>query len=103
MSEFCSRIVNKIGSWWGTIGWFLFAGSLILPFLSRSPDAVTLMMIWMGTVLLLFAWWIIDLIDQQVEWWRVLIGMGMLACGVLPRGGLLIIACWVIYWMRVRE
>ena len=59
--------------------------------------------VWWVLVLLTALWWNIDVIDQQVPAWQVALGGVMLTIGFFPRGGLLILACWVIYWTRVRE
>lgn len=108
MLDFCERIVEKMGSSWGTVGWALFVLFLVSPFFiaagaqgQASNAGVWLIPISCGALLL--AWWVIDAVDQQVAPWKVLVGLVMLGIGCLPRGGILTIAAWVIYWLRVRE
>ena len=101
MRELCSRVVEAVGDFWGYIGWILFISFILMPFyVAGSPDALSGLII-IG--MLLLAWWLIDLVYQLVPWWMVLAGIAMLVIGTLPRGGILSVACWVIYWMKVRE
>ncbi|MHB1001552.1 MAG: hypothetical protein ACYC27_20115 [Armatimonadota bacterium] len=53
--------------------------------------------------LLLLIWWVIDAIDQAIPAWQVVTGIMMIIASMLPRGGVLFIASWVIYWTRIRE
>jgi hypothetical protein len=102
MSELCSNIVEKLESVWAVIGWGLFALWFLGPFFAQASggDPVGLMIV---SGALLAVWWLIDVVDQQVAVWQVVLGMVMLGIGLLPRGALLSIACWIIYWTRVRE
>jgi hypothetical protein len=101
MRDLISRIISAFGSSWGTIGWMLFLGMLIIPYFVYhhpvGPGAIGLLAI------LTMAWWIMDVVDQDVRWWVILTGIIMILISLLPRGGILTIACWVIYWTRVRE
>lgn len=101
MRQLCSTIVESLDTGWTYLGWVLFMGVMFLPFLiTYSEFGHTVL----STVTVMLAiWWIIDVTDQQIPWWQVAIGMVMLYIGTLPRGILLFIACWVIYWTRVRE
>lgn len=102
MRDLCSNIIARCGSWWGELGWCLFGSLVFLPlFCLNSPDLFPWVLL--GLSLLLALWWGIDAIDQEVAVWQVLLGLTMLAIGFLPRGGLLTLACWVIYWQKVRE
>ena len=100
-SEACSRLIESFGGSWPIIGWALFAGWFFSPYF--APDAQIAMAAYMGLGLLGLIWWTIDALDQQVAGWQVLIAAIMIAIGLLPRGGLLLIAAWIIYWTRVRE
>jgi len=101
LGELSSYIVERFGSAWGFLGWLLFALWYLIPILSAGiPHAP---MIWWGITLLILLWWTIDLNDQQVAGWQIAVGLVMLTIGFLPRGGFLILACWVLYWTRVRE
>jgi len=100
MRQLCNSVVEIIGSWWILIGWMLFFCVLIIPFVMHSNQDF---FVWLTILGLLSIWWIIDLIDQEVAFWKVLVGLAMLVIGCLPKGSFLIVACWVIYCMRVRE
>ena len=101
MGEWCSRVVEKWESSWAHVGWALFVGFLLLPFcLNTSPFFPVILGVLGGLLLL---WWLVDVVDQQVPLWMVCVGVIMLGIGFLPRGGLLSIACWIIYWTKVRE
>jgi hypothetical protein len=102
MSELCSRIVEKLDTTWPVIGWALFIGWFLGPYFSAG-SAASFYSVMLGFGLSLLIWWLIDVIDQQVAGWQILLGIVMLGIGVLPRGGLLSIAAWIIYWTRVRE
>ena len=102
MSEVCSRIVEKLDSSWPVIGWALFVGWFLGPYFSGGTiGAYFAVMVGFGVPLLV--WWLIDVVDQQVAIWQILLGLVMLGIGFLPRGGILSIAAWIIYWTRVRE
>ena len=100
MRERCSCIVGTIGDWWNAIGWGLFLGSLLVPYLLSASGVVWPILL---MILLLLAWWIIDIADQDIPWWMIPVGLLMIAIGSFCRAGILIIACWVIYQLRVRE
>jgi hypothetical protein len=103
--ELCSRIVNAFGNSWGVAGWAFFVGWLILPWLTLSAGYYGLC--WAGFGLLLLLWWVIDIVDQQVAVWKVLVGVLMLVISyIAPTMSAKLtfpIAAWVIYWTRVRE
>ncbi|MCX6345802.1 MAG: hypothetical protein NT018_12145 [Armatimonadetes bacterium] len=99
MRMICSKIVEAFGSWWGMIGWFLFGFLLISAFLPIEIDMLVLTL--MGVLFLFLAWWIIDIADQCVPGWMIFVGIILLVLGVITR--FLTIACWVIYWTKVRE
>ena len=82
-------------------GGFCFLGTILFPFIVRSSDIGAIF--WLVLFVSAIVWWIIDLVDQMVPWWMILTGTAMLGIGLLPRAGILIIACWVIYWAKVRE
>lgn len=110
ISDLSSRIVERFDRSWGYIGWGLWAAKLVYPYIllylmfnSRlSPTHAWVYIPWTLYVVWLF-WWLIDVIDQQVALWQVAVGVVMLLIGFLPLGGLLPVACWIIYWTRVRE
>ncbi len=93
------NVVQAAGGSWPYIGWALFALALLLPFVVFSSSAGV--GLWLLSVLLLFVWWMIDVTSQMVPLWMVLVGIAMIAIGVFQR--LLLIACWAIYWTKVRE
>jgi hypothetical protein len=108
ISDRCSQIVERFGPSWPFIGWGLWIGGLCGPFL-LLPLALTfstfqafVVLSWVLFVLL-YVWWLLDVVDQQVAAWQVVVGLVMLGIGRLPMGGLLSIACWVTYWTKVRE
>lgn len=114
MLDLCERIVERMGGSWGIIGWSLFVITLIVPFMPGAPDAVPQpgvnpnpfiipSAIRLGFAGLTVLWWIVDAIDQQVASWQVAVGVLMLGFGCLPRAGIIPIAAWVIYWIKVRE
>ncbi len=90
------------GDWWGYVGWGSFLGILFIPLLARDYTFGLGLML-AAMVIAFVTWWIVDLVDQEVPAWMVVVGIVMLAIGVLPRGGILTIACWAIYWFKVRE
>jgi hypothetical protein len=95
--QLASNIVTATGNYWGGLGWLTFFGWIVVPFMSGHLWlALPLFSLWL-------VWWIIDLIDQQVRFWFVLLGVAMIAIGFLPRGGLLTAAAWVLYWTRLRD
>jgi hypothetical protein len=95
MRDLCATVVGRLGPTWTTLGWGLFLGQVVLPFLHPWAH--------MALFLFLLAWWVIDLVDQQTTWWIITVGVVMLVIGLLPRGGILFIAAWVLYWFRLRE
>lgn len=101
MSEKCSQIIEALGSSWVIMGWVFFAGWFLSPFF--APSAQAAMALFLLFAFLGLIWWIIDALDQQVAWWQVAVAALMIGIGFLPRGGILLIATWVIYWTRVRE
>jgi hypothetical protein len=100
-NDLCSLVVERLGSWWPLLGWMAFVGwyggGL---FLSATPAGAA---VYWTCLALTFIWWNVDLTDQQVAGWQIAVGLVMIAIGHLPRGGFLILACWVLYWTRVRE
>ena len=102
MLDACCRIVEKLDSSWPVIGWALFAGWFLGPYFSGGQlSAIYVVMFGFGIPLLV--WWLVDVVDQQVAAWQILLGSVMLGIGLLPRAGVLVIAAWIIYWTRVRE
>ena len=101
LPESCGRIVESAGSSWAAIPWILFAGWFFSPYFVSTPQTAIALLLHFGILVLI--WWIIDAIDQQVPLWQVVAGILMVGIGLLPRGGFLIIAAWIIYWTRVRE
>jgi hypothetical protein len=102
MTDFCGAMVEKLGSSWPIIGWGLFACWFLGPFFFASTlvQQYAVMSVFGGLLLL---WWLVDVVDQQAAIWQILVGLVMVAIGFLPRGSVLSIAAWVIYWTRVRE
>ena len=100
-SDLCSNIVARFDKSWGYIGWTLWIAWLVTFFLLASSGA--LWAIWLTLSALLALWWGCDACDQQIAWWQGFAGLIMLGIGFLPRGGILAIACWVLYWFKVRE
>lgn len=100
MRTWCTFLVTRFDSMWVPLGWGLFLGCMLLPFVVPSALAVL-------AVFALFAlWWIVDLVDQQLPRSVVVTGVLMLAIGVLVPicyARVLPLAAWVIYWTRVRE
>jgi len=95
--QLASTIVAALGSYWGGLGWLTFIAWIAVPLMSgRLWLALPLFGLWL-------IWWTIDLIDQQVRVWVFLLGVAMIFVGFLPRGGLLTLAAWVLYWTRVRD
>lgn len=102
MRCFCSMVVEKTGTWWGWIGWFLFLGMLFFPYLVME-DRELLLEVFSAFSIGLVLWWIVDVADQEVEGWKILTGSAMFVIGWFPKGYMMLIATWVIYWMKVRE
>jgi hypothetical protein len=94
-----ATVIERLGSNWPILGWALFAVWFLGPYVAGQAAPL----VFLGGLALWLLWWIIDVVDQRPTWWHVAIGVVMLAIGILPRGGLLMIAAWVIYWTRVRE
>ena len=101
MSEANSRIIESLGSAWAIIGWILFAGWFLSPYFAPVAQAATALFLLLGFLGLI--WWMIDALDQQVAWWQLAVAAIMVGVGLLPRGGILLVAAWIIYWTRVRE
>lgn len=97
MRDICSRIVAALSDWWGYLGWVFFLGLFFMPFVVDSSGLILAVMI------LTIAWWIIDVVDQATPIWMIFVGLVMLGIGIFAGAGILVIACWVIYWTRVRE
>jgi hypothetical protein len=102
LSDFCSSIVARFDKSWGYLGWVLWGGWLLAPYF-LAPYGATLWVGWLIMSVLLLLWWVCDAFDQQLAWWQMLVGLFMLGIGYLPRGGILAIACWILYWTRVRD
>ncbi len=97
MRDVASRAVVALGDNWGVLGWLTFIAWFVLSFWSPEPwPVLTALSLWL-------LWWVTDLVDQRAPLWKVVLGIGMLAIGFLPRGGLLALAAWVLYWTKVRE
>ena len=97
MRKLSSTIVVTLGSYWGGLGWLTFLVWIAIPLMSGHLWlALPLLFLWL-------VWWVIDLTDQQVPLWMVVLGIGMILIGFLPRGGLLTLAAWVLYWTKVRD
>src|ERR1041385_3855416 len=101
MSDLCSRIVAWNEKGWAVLGWLLFATLVLAPYFITGTVFVFVGFGILGIVLLL--WWLIDAIDQQVEWWQFLLAVIMLGIGFLPYGRILTLAAWILYWTKVRE
>lgn len=99
--EFSSYVVERLGTAWGPLGWLFFLGWFIGPLF--APGARGAMPVWWTLGGLTVLWWNLDVNDQQVSGWQIALGLVMLAIGFLPRGGFLVLACWVLYWTKVRE
>ena len=105
MRLLCQRTVACFDEWWGIAGWILFLSLLVTGYWGRAsvPPPVLLSMI-----TLTLAWWIIDAVAQMVPVWMFVVGAAMLVVGTLPGVPslptvLLPIACWALYWTKVRE
>lgn len=89
-------LIDRLGVRWPVAGWVLFAtwflGVFVLPFAVAAVAFVA----WL-------IWWIADVVYVEPAPWQIVTGAAMIAIGLLPRGGTLIIAAWVLYWTRVRE
>jgi hypothetical protein len=103
MRSKASQIVSFCGSNWIWFGWVLFAGVLLIPFIASRDKSSTPMMVWLVSLILFLTWWFTDILDQEVPAWVVLCGIALIAIGIAGHVGFLIIACWVIYMLRVRE
>ena len=102
ISDFCSSVVEKFDKSWAPIGWTVWIAWLLAPYLFLSNLSL-LVPIWIALTALLLLWWFCDAMNEQVAWWQFVIGLIILALSFLPRGGLLAIGCWVLYWTKVRE
>lgn len=92
-------IVEAAGGLWSYVGWGLFLLVLLLPYVAFSTSAG--LTLWLLSALLLIIWWITDVTSQMVPWWMILAGLVLIGLGLIQR--ILLIACWVIYWTKVRE
>lgn len=101
MRLFFGRIVETCGDWWIYIGWILFFCAFLVPFYARTDPSAVYAAVVLGVLFLV--WWLVDVVDQCVPGWQIAAGIALLALGFLPRGSFLIVACWVIYCMKVRE
>jgi hypothetical protein len=126
--DFSSRTVERLGNAWAYIGWLLWLPWMaLLGLLDREasfragssgsgfqPHILSFML---GSfvclsVLLLF-WWLCDVVDQQTEPWKIVMGALMLGIGILPMlgvglpvsagGSYIAIGAWLAYWMWERE
>lgn len=88
--------VERLGLKWPIAGWVLFSGWFLGMWLISFPFAALAFVLWL-------VWWIADVVYVQPAPWQIVVGAAMVAIGILPRGATLIVAAWVIYWMRVRE
>lgn len=102
MMDWCSGVVERLGTSWPAIGWILFVCWFLGPYFSGGGVAAYFAAR-IGFGILLLIWWLIDIVDQQIAIWQILLGLVMLGIGFLPRGGVLAVAVWIIYWTRVRE
>lgn len=102
LSDACSRTVARFDKSWSYIGWTLWVGWFLTPYLV-APIGAVFWVVWLSLTILLALWWACDALDQQVAWWQFVLGILMLGIGFLPRGGILAIACWIVYWTKVRE
>lgn len=92
-------IVERAGGSWSPAGWGLFVAALLLPYVVFStPEGPA---IWFLCICLLFVWWFIDAMSQMTPAWMFVVGIIMFAFGVLVR--IMLIACWAIYWTKVRD
>ena len=93
----CSRIVLLFNTWWILMGWTFFVGSLLFAYFPGGAIPAIL------CFFLMIAWWIIDVIDQTVSRWQIVLGIFMLLASFLPRAGIFFIVAWVAYWFKIRE
>ena len=82
------------------IGWGIFVALIVEVYSMAAFKATGLFVI---SVVLWFAWWAIDVMNQELKPWQIVTGIAMLVIGLLPYGAVLIVACWVIYTLQVRE
>lgn len=101
MGDLCSELVGRLDKTWPAMGWVLFVVWFLGPFF--TPNRAAGYALYFASGALLLVWWTIDIVNQQVAIWQILVGLVMLGISFAPRGGVLAIACWIIYWTRVRE
>ena len=89
-----------MGDWWYWLGWILFVALVVEVYSMAAFKAPAL---FLASIILWFAWWAIDVVNQELKAWQIATGIAMLVIGMLPRGVVLIVACWVIYCLQVRE
>src|SRR5262249_13030356 len=113
-----------LGKVWGFLGWLLwFPWAFLLYILGRmscariaygSSDNIQPMIpVLVFLSVLLLIWWLCDVVDQQTERWKIVVGLVMLSLGVIPLLGIglplsasgtqIAIAVWLAYWMWERE
>ena len=100
MRTWCTFLVTRLDSMWAPLGWGLFLCCLVVPLVVPSVLAA------LGVFVLFALWWVVDLVDQQVPAWMTVVGVLMIAAGVLAPicyARVLPLAAWVLYWTRVRE
>ena len=95
---------------WPFLGWLAFVPWFYHMWLaSRLPDEepVTSALLW---GLPLFLWWAADMFVHRLDWWRILLCVGMIGAwavgvgvwGRFPMSVYLPIGAWVVYWTRLR-
>lgn len=100
LRELCYRTVSAFGDWWYWIGWGLFIALIVELYTMAAINAPAAFVF---TGVLWLAWWALDVVNQEVKAWQIAVGIVMLGFGLLPRGIVLPVACWVIYCFQVRE
>jgi hypothetical protein len=100
MKGFSRSLINRFGeATWIMLGWLLYAGIILLPYLPLAP---LVGLLWPLCSLALFLWWLVDIVDQRVTFGLTLL---LLGGSFLPHGmanGALTI-CWLIYWLLLRK
>lgn len=101
MADTCYRIVRWFGSLWETLGWLLFI-VMFMVFATGTPYSSPPLGILTG--LLLILWWIVDVVDQGLEWWKITFGAVLVALSfAVPTKGFISVSfLWIGYFFRLR-
>ncbi|HLK60766.1 MAG TPA: hypothetical protein VKU00_29655 [Chthonomonadaceae bacterium] len=133
MMCFSNRLVERFGAAWGYLGWVLWlpwalfllsagqveAGHAYGRPLSPIPPGMLPVLVVVAVIVLLWgvlwlAWWLFDVIDRQVEAWKIGGGFFLLVLGTLPLLGVslgiysgavswIALLPWLAYWIFERE